>query len=83
MALPGRLWCSRARKKERKQLVQSQIQVPDTEGKQVLRTANQLVLDMGSPVAWGLAGVLMPRRLLRKHLVFARSLVRDVVHGGP
>lgn len=38
------------------QLVQSQTQVPDTEGKQVLRTANQLALDMGNPVAWGLPG---------------------------
>lgn len=79
MALPGRLWCSRARKKERKQLVRSQTQVPDTEGKQVLRTADRLALDMGSPVVWG----LMPRRLLREHLVLARSLVRDIVHGGP
>lgn len=38
------------------QLVQSQTQVPDTEGKQVLWTANQLALGMGNPVAWGLPG---------------------------
>lgn len=56
VALPGRLWCSRARKKERKQLVRRQTQVPDTEGKQVLWIADQLVLDMGSPVVWGLSG---------------------------
>lgn len=42
-------------KRGRKELVQSQVWVPGTKGKQVFGAANKLVLDTGNPVAWGLS----------------------------
>lgn len=49
---------SKARKKkETKELVQSQAWVLGTERKQILGTAHKLALDMENPVAWGCLGL--------------------------